>query len=184
VRKQTADSSPAEKAYGTMKTRWAKDVSQTLPHPEYPRPQLARENWINLNGWWNYGISPADGGVLDIDAGHRGPAADIQLYRGSKLDETLPAELRDKPRYGDKAYADQKQPEITTPKKKPKGGELTPAEKERNREISRQRIAVEHSIRRVKGFGTLRDQYRLPTGIFPTVASAVVGLIHFSNCLA
>jgi uncharacterized sulfatase len=184
VRRQTADSSPAEKAYGTMKTRWARDVSQTLPHPEYPRPQLARENWINLNGWWNYGIGPADGGVLDIDAGHRGPAADIQLYRGSKLDETLPAELRDKPRYGDKAYADQKQPEITTPKKKPKGGELTPAEKERNREISRQRIAVEHSIRRVKGFGILRDQYRLPTGIFPTVASAVVGLIHFSNCLA
>jgi arylsulfatase A-like enzyme len=66
VRRQTADSSPAEKAYGTMKTRWAKDVSQTLPHPEYPRPQLARENWINLNGWWNYGIGPADGGGPDM----------------------------------------------------------------------------------------------------------------------
>jgi hypothetical protein len=66
VRRQTADSSPAEKAYGKMKTRWAKDVSQTLPHPEYPRPQLARENWINLNGWWNYGISPADGGGPDM----------------------------------------------------------------------------------------------------------------------
>lgn len=66
VRKQTADSSPAEKAYGTMKTRWAKDVSPTLPHPEYPRPQLVRENWINLNGVWNYGIGPADGGGPDM----------------------------------------------------------------------------------------------------------------------
>lgn len=66
VRKQTADSSAAEKAYGTMKTRWAKDVSKTLPHPEYPRPQLVRENWVNLNGWWNYGIGPADGGGPDM----------------------------------------------------------------------------------------------------------------------
>jgi hypothetical protein len=129
-------------------------------------------------------ISDGRGGVLDIDAGHRGPAADIQVYRGSKLEERLPAALKDKPRYGDKAYADQKQPEITTPKKKPKGGALTPEEKERNREISRQRIAVEHSIRRVKGFRILRAQYRLAPGIFPTVASAVVGLIHFSNCLS
>jgi arylsulfatase A-like enzyme len=66
VRRQTADSSPAEKAYGTMKTRWAKDVSQSLPHPEYPRPQLVRENWVNLNGVWNYGIGPVDGGGPDM----------------------------------------------------------------------------------------------------------------------
>jgi arylsulfatase A-like enzyme len=66
VRKQTADSSPAEKAYGTLKTRWAKDVSQTLPHPEYPRPQMVRDNWINLNGWWNYGIGPVEGGGPDM----------------------------------------------------------------------------------------------------------------------
>lgn len=66
VRRQTADSSAAEKAYGTMKTRWAKDVSKTLPHPEYPRPQLVRDNWINLNGVWNYGIGPAEGGGPDM----------------------------------------------------------------------------------------------------------------------
>lgn len=129
-------------------------------------------------------ISDGKGGVLDIDAGHRGPEADIRLYEGSKLDERLPDCLKNKPRLGDKAYADQKHPEITTPKKKPRGGELTKEEKERNKEISQKRIPVEHSIRRVKGFRILRDQYRLATGIFPTVASAVVGLIHFSNCLS
>ncbi|MFN0123236.1 MAG: sulfatase-like hydrolase/transferase, partial [Blastocatellia bacterium] len=66
VRRQTADSSAAEKAYGAMTTRWATDVSRTLPHPEYPRPHMARANWVNLNGWWNYGIGPADGGGPDM----------------------------------------------------------------------------------------------------------------------
>jgi hypothetical protein len=37
-------------------TRWAKDVSPTNVHPEYPRPQLVRDNWTNLNGLWDYAI--------------------------------------------------------------------------------------------------------------------------------
>lgn len=129
-------------------------------------------------------LSDGKGQVLDVDAGHRGPKADIKLYEESQLAEKLPAALRGKPIYGDKAYADQKHPEITTPKKKPKGGELTTEEKAHNKEISQQRIQVEHGIRRVKGFRILRDQYRMARGIFPTVASAVVGLIQFSRCLA
>jgi hypothetical protein len=128
-------------------------------------------------------LSDGKGNVLDVDTGHRGPKADIKLYEESQLAEKLPEALRGKPIYGDKAYADQKHPEITTPKKKPKGGELTPEEKTCNKEISQQRIPVEHSIRRVKGFRILRDQYRMARGIFPTVASAVVGLIQFSRCL-
>lgn len=129
-------------------------------------------------------ITDGQGEILDIDAGHRGPKADIKLYEESQLPEKLPEALREKPLLGDKAYADQKHPEMTTPTKKPKGGELTPAQKERNREISQQRVRVEHGIRRVKGFRILRDQYRMARGIFPTVASAVVGLIHFSRGLA
>lgn len=129
-------------------------------------------------------ITDGQGEILDIDAGHRGPKADIKLYEASQRTEKLPEALRDKPILGDKAYADQKHPEITTPTRKPKGGELTPEEKERNREISKQRVRVEHGIRRGTGFRILRDQYRMARGIFPTVASAVVGLIHFSRCLA
>lgn len=105
------------------------------------------------------------------------------MYEESRLDETLPEALKKKPRFGDKAYADQKHPEITTPKKKPRGGELTPEEKERNKEISQQRIPVEHRIRRVKGVRILRDQYCLATSLFPTVAGVIVGLIHFCECL-
>ena len=35
-------------------TKWAKDVSPAHPLPEYPRPQLVREDWLNLNGLWEY----------------------------------------------------------------------------------------------------------------------------------
>jgi hypothetical protein len=128
-------------------------------------------------------ITDGHGDVLDVDAGHRGPKSDIKLYEESNLESNLPEPLKDKPRLGDKAYADHKHPEITTPTKKPKGGELTPEEKQNNKDISKQRVPVEHGIRRVKGFRILRDQYRLATGLFPTVAGVVVGLIHFSRCL-
>lgn len=35
---------------------WAADVNIEAPHPEYPRPQMEREGWINLNGQWDYAI--------------------------------------------------------------------------------------------------------------------------------
>ncbi len=37
-------------------TRWAKDVSPTNPHPEYPRPTMVRKDWMNLNGLWDLEI--------------------------------------------------------------------------------------------------------------------------------
>ena len=36
-----------------LTTRWAKDVDPKAPLPEYPRPQLTRERWANLNGTWD-----------------------------------------------------------------------------------------------------------------------------------
>ena len=50
--------------------------------------------------------------------------------------------------------------ETYQPKKKPRGGELTEEEKEQNRDISRVRIRVEHSIGGVKAFHIVRDVYR------------------------
>jgi len=51
----TPDWKPAPVA---LVTRWAKDVSPTNALKEYPRPQMTRENWSNLNGLWEYAITP------------------------------------------------------------------------------------------------------------------------------
>jgi Glycosyl hydrolases family 2/Glycosyl hydrolases family 2, sugar binding domain/Glycosyl hydrolases family 2, TIM barrel domain len=44
--------------HGPIETRWAKDVSPKNAWPEYPRPQLVREDWLNLNGLWDYAVRP------------------------------------------------------------------------------------------------------------------------------
>lgn len=46
-------------ASGQLMTRWAAEVNPTNAHPEYPRPQLVRRDWLNLNGLWNYTITPS-----------------------------------------------------------------------------------------------------------------------------
>ncbi|MBC7351776.1 MAG: beta-galactosidase [Thermogutta sp.] len=43
-----------------LMTRWAKDVSPDRVWPEYPRPQMVREKWVNLNGLWDYAVTPKD----------------------------------------------------------------------------------------------------------------------------
>jgi hypothetical protein len=42
---------------GRIMTRWADDVDPANPLPEYPRPQLVRDNWVNLNGLWDYAVT-------------------------------------------------------------------------------------------------------------------------------
>ena len=48
-------------ADGPLMTRWAKTISPDRVHSDYPRPQMAREKWINLNGLWQYAIDIATG---------------------------------------------------------------------------------------------------------------------------
>ena len=36
-----------------LRSKWATDVDENNPLPEYPRPQLVRPRWINLNGVWD-----------------------------------------------------------------------------------------------------------------------------------
>ncbi len=47
-------------AQGPLKTRWAKDVSPANAHPEYPRPQMVRDEWLNLNGLWDLAVTAKD----------------------------------------------------------------------------------------------------------------------------
>ncbi len=41
-----------------MMTRWAQDVTLKNVWPEYPRPQFERKQWGNLNGLWQYALTP------------------------------------------------------------------------------------------------------------------------------
>ncbi|MHC4167626.1 MAG: glycoside hydrolase family 2 protein [Planctomycetota bacterium] len=49
-------------AKGPLMTRWGKQVTPDNAHQEYPRPQMVREDWLNLNGLWEYAIRPEDQG--------------------------------------------------------------------------------------------------------------------------
>ncbi len=41
-------------------TAWGKEVTPANAWREYPRPQLRRPNWLNLNGLWDYAVTPED----------------------------------------------------------------------------------------------------------------------------
>lgn len=40
-----------------LSTRWAKEVDLKCPLPEYPRPNMVRNSYFNLNGEWEYCIN-------------------------------------------------------------------------------------------------------------------------------
>jgi beta-galactosidase/beta-glucuronidase len=42
-----------------IKTEWANKVDPNKVLPEYPRPLMERQDWLNLNGLWDYAILPA-----------------------------------------------------------------------------------------------------------------------------
>lgn len=55
-----------------ISTPWAAEVNPDNARPDYPRPQMVRKDWKNLNGLWDYAITPdslemiagADGKIL------------------------------------------------------------------------------------------------------------------------
>ncbi|TDH29077.1 beta-galactosidase [Segetibacter sp. 3557_3] len=54
---------------GKISSPWAEKVNPKMVHAEYPRPQMVRGNWKNLNGLWDYSILPKD---LPKPNGHQG----------------------------------------------------------------------------------------------------------------
>ena len=45
---------------GGMMTGWGRGVKPDSVWPEYPRPQLERADWANLNGLWDYSVTAKD----------------------------------------------------------------------------------------------------------------------------
>ena len=78
----------------TMLTKWGAALDRAQPLPEYPRPQLRRESFLNLNGVWDYAITASadapdawDGEIVvpfspeaPLSGAARGPAKDEYLH--------------------------------------------------------------------------------------------------------
>jgi len=45
---------------GHITTPWADDINPHQPWHEYPRPQMVRDGWQNLNGLWEFTTTPED----------------------------------------------------------------------------------------------------------------------------
>jgi hypothetical protein len=117
-------------------------------------------------------VTDVKGEILDLDPGHRGPTADKRLYEQSPVEEHYPSAQKQ----GDLAY--QGLAGVRVPHKQPKGGHLTEEQRAENRRLAAVRVHVEHGIRRIKGWRIVRDDYRIALGLFPLIASTVVGLVQ------
>ncbi len=51
----------------TLKTRWAEEAMCDNPLPEYPRPQMVRDCWMNLNGMFDFAITDVENDELCED---------------------------------------------------------------------------------------------------------------------
>jgi len=120
-------------------------------------------------------VSDRRGEILDVDGGHRGPAADKKIYEASAVGEQFPHTVKQ----ADLGYLGSDG--IETPQRKPRGGELTAEQRAENQQLASVRVHVEHGMRRIKGFKIVRENYRHALGVFPMVVSAVVGLGHLNR---
>jgi hypothetical protein len=107
----------------------------------------------------------------------RGSKADITLYRECEL-ETDPR-IRKK---GDLGYegAPKDDSNFKVPAKKPKGGELTKNQKRNNKRFRRQRVKVEHTIRKCRMWRIVKETYRNKLRHIEQVWLIVCGLVNFA----
>ena len=106
----------------------------------------------------------------------RGPLHDFALYKRSKVEphESLEV-LADSGYQGlDKLHAKSR-----TPRRKPRGGQLTDEQKRSNRELASRRVVVEHVIRCLKIFRILAERYRNRRQRFSLRFNLIAGLYNF-----
>ena len=48
-----------------LTTPWTDQVDLQNPWPQYPRPQMVRQDWQSLNGPWDYSITDPEGGLIE-----------------------------------------------------------------------------------------------------------------------
>jgi hypothetical protein len=99
---------------------------------------------------------------------HPGSVHDKKLYDRSRA--VAPPDAR---RTGDTAYLGTG---LETPSRRPRGGELTAGQRERNGRIARRRIVAEHGIGKMKIWRIAAERYRNPERRHTLVMKNVAGL--------
>ena len=56
VARMASAATPVDPLNAKMLTEWGEKVTAENAWREYPRPQMVRENWQNLNGKWRFGV--------------------------------------------------------------------------------------------------------------------------------
>lgn len=116
-----------------------------------------------------------------------GPGKKPQRLRIAAVSESFPGSVHDKKIYdrtravcppdarrtGDTAYLGTP---LETTARKPRGGELTAGQKERNRRVSRRRIVAEHGIGKMKIWRIASERYRNPVSRHTLIMKNVAGL--------
>lgn len=116
-------------------------------------------------------VLPDGKDIVDVIAGEPGPKSDITLFREGQKDFDPNQRFQ-----GDKGY--QGEAAIKTPTKKPKKGELTLAQKSKNKEMASDRIFVEHLIRVVKIFRIASERFRLNPWKYEQIIMTICGLVR------
>ena len=124
------------------------------------------------------GVDEETGRVVHVPPTVPGPTADLKLLGRSRLLGRLPTGVG---LIGDKAYigAGELRPGVacTTPRRKPRGQPRPAADVRYNRAVSRRRIVVEHTIRRLRVFQCLTQVNRHGRKRHEVRVRAVAGLV-------
>ena len=113
--------------------------------------------------------SDIGGGLLGVSAPQPGAVHDRKAFAECGWEDTL----RDTPTIGDAAYQGT---HALTPRKKPRGGELSQGDKANNKTISTLRSAVERCIAHLKNWKIIATGYRGRLTELPTIIRIITAL--------
>lgn len=124
-------------------------------------------------------VDEETGELVDVSESSPGPTADITVLKGSCVLERLPAGVG---MIGDLAYIgmDKLEPgvEAAAPRRKPRGQPRPEEDVGYNREFSRRRVVVEHSIGRMRRFKSVAEVDRHHRRDHSRRVVAVAGLVN------
>lgn len=109
--------------------------------------------------------------LVDVEVGRQGKTSDINIFREQQKKFNIEQRFT-----GDKGY--QGGVNIKIPQKKPRGKELTDLQKDANKEISSERIYVEHIIRLIKIFRVAKERFRMKGNKYEEVILTICGLVR------